>query len=195
MTSPTQTDDARALLELETSAHAEVLLPVDAHVIGEPVTVTQIRYPRLPRVGLLATCRRGELTYELSLADVVFPTGSAGAALVARYRALLGLAPLAASGPEVARPHKVEVDDIVVGEPIDLVVLACKSNALRCRLVGSARVVTLRTAVRDEIRGLDHHRGAEEKVDERSAPLSLGRGVVGSDRRIRARTRPSRPAP
>jgi hypothetical protein len=153
MTSPTQTDDARALLELETSAHAEVLLPVDAHVIGEPVTVTQIRYPRLPRVGLLATCRRGELTYELSLADVVFPTGSAGAALVARYRALLGLAPLAASGPEVARPHKVEVDDIVVGEPIDLVVLACKSNALRCRLVGSARVVTLRTAVRDEIPG------------------------------------------
>lgn len=27
----TQTDDARALLELETSAHAEVLLPADAH--------------------------------------------------------------------------------------------------------------------------------------------------------------------
>jgi tetratricopeptide (TPR) repeat protein len=33
------------------------------------------------------------------------------------------------------------------------VVLACKSNALRCRLLGSTREVTLRTAVRDEIPG------------------------------------------
>ncbi len=36
--------EAVDLLELEASAHAEVLLPADAHVIGEPVTVTQIRY-------------------------------------------------------------------------------------------------------------------------------------------------------
>jgi len=56
-------------------------------------------------------------------------------------------------GPEAARPHKVEVDDIVVGSVFELVVLACKSNALRCRLLGSAREVTLRTAVRDEIAG------------------------------------------
>jgi hypothetical protein len=148
-----QTDDARALLELEAAARTEVHLPADAHVIGEPVTVTQVRYPGLPRVGLLATCRRGELTYELRLADVVFPTASAGASLVARYRTWLGLAPFAAPGPETARPHKVEVDDIVVGRPVELVVLACKSNALRCRLLGSAREVTLRTAVRDEIPG------------------------------------------
>lgn len=150
---PTQTDDAAALLELEASAHADVILPADAHVIGEPVTVTQLRYPGLPRVGLVAICRRGDLTYELSLADVVFPTGSAGAAFVARYRTWLGLPPTMASGPEAARPHKVEVDDIVVGRPLELVVLACKSNALRCRLLGSAREVTLRTAVRDEIAG------------------------------------------
>jgi hypothetical protein len=148
-----QTDDARALLELEAAARTEVHLPADAHVIGEPVTVTRIRYPGPPRVGLLATCRRGELTYELSLADVVFPTASAGASLVARYRTWLGLAPFVAPGPETARPHKVEVDDIVVGRPVELVVLACKSNALRCRLLGSAREVTLRTAVRDEIPG------------------------------------------
>jgi len=153
MMRPTQTDDPGVLVELEASAHAEVLLPADAHVIGEPVTVTQIRYSGLPRVGLLATCRRGDLTYELGLADVVFPTASAGASLVARYRTWLGLAPSMARGPEAARPHKVEVDDIVVGRPVDLVVLACKSNALRCRLLGSAREVTLRTAVRDEIPG------------------------------------------
>lgn len=147
------TEEARALLELETQARTEGLLPADAHVIGEPVTVTRIRYPGLPRVGLLATCRRGELMYELNLADVVFSTASPGALLVARYREWLGLAPAEMSGPEAARPHKVEGDDIVVGRPIELVVLACKSNALRCRLLGSAREVTLRTAVRDEIPG------------------------------------------
>lgn len=151
-TTPEQTDDARALREIEASAHTEVL-PADGHVIGEPVTVTHIRDSGLPRVGLLATCWRGGLTYEVSLADVVFPTGSAGASLVARYRTWLGLAPLAAQAADTVRPHKVEVADIVVGRPVELVVLACKSNALRCRLLGSAREVTLRTAVRDEIPG------------------------------------------
>lgn len=153
MTRPFQTDDAGALVELETSARAEVVLPADAHVIGEPVTVTQIRYSGVARSGLLATCKRGDATYELSLADVVFPAASAGASLVARYRTWLGLAPFVASESEGARPHKVEGDDIVVGTPVDLLVLACKSNALRCRLLGSAREVTLRTAVRDEIAG------------------------------------------
>ncbi len=148
-----QTDDARALAEFEMAARSEVPLPADAHVIGEPVTVMQIRCAGLPRAGLLATCKRGDLIYELSLADVVFPVASAGTSLVARYRTWLGLAPLAAAGPEAARPHKVEGDDIVVGRTVELVVLACKSNALRCRLLGSAREITLRTAVRDEIPG------------------------------------------
>lgn len=152
-TNPDRSDDARALIELEASARSEVLLPADAHVIGEPVTVTQIRFSGAPRAGLLATCGRGEHAYELSLADVVFPTGSASASLVDRYRRWLGLASTRSLRPDVARPHKVESDDIVVGTPIDLVVLACKSNALRCRLLGSAREVTLRTAVRDEIPG------------------------------------------
>ncbi len=153
MKRPSPTDDAAALVELEASARAEVALPADAHVIGEPVAVTQIRYSGAARAGLLATCKRGDVAYELSLAHVVFPAATAGAALVARYRTWLGLAPFAASAVEGARPHKVEGDDIVVGEPVDLLVLARKSNALRCRLLGSAREVTLRTAVRDEIAG------------------------------------------
>lgn len=151
--SPDPTADTRALREFEASARGALSLPADAHVIGEPVTVTDIRHPGSPRAGLLATCRRTGGTYELSLADVAFPAGSPGASLVARYRAWLGLAPFTAPGADVARPHKVEADDIVVGKPIELLVLACKSNALRCRLLGSAREVTLRTAVRDEIPG------------------------------------------
>jgi tetratricopeptide (TPR) repeat protein len=43
--------------------------------------------------------------------------------------------------------------DVTPGRPVELVVLACKANALRCRLLGTAREVTLRTAVRDEIPG------------------------------------------
>lgn len=153
MTRPLQTDDAGALVEFEASARAEVVLPADAHVIGEPVTVTQIRYSGDARGGLLATCKRGDVSYELSLADVVFPAARAGASLVARFRSWLGLPPFVASAVEGARPHKVDGDDIVVGKLVDLLVLACKSNALRCRLLGSAREVTLRTAVRDEIAG------------------------------------------
>lgn len=153
MTRPSETDDADTLVELEASARAEVVLPADAHVIGEPVTVTQVRYSGSVRAALVAICKRGDATYELSLADVVFPTASAGASLVARYRTWLGRAPLVASEVEGACPHKVEGEDVVVGKPVDLLVLACKSNALRCRLLRSAREVTLRTAVRDEIAG------------------------------------------
>ncbi len=127
--------------------------PVDAHVIGEPVAVTQISGDALTRAGLRATCRRGEHVFELSLADVVFPPASAGAAVVARYRAWLGLPPAVGAALDDARPHKVDGGDIVVGRPLELVVLACKSSALRCRLPGSTREVTLRTAVRDEIPG------------------------------------------
>jgi hypothetical protein len=153
MTRPAQTDDALALVDFEAAARAEVVLPADAHVIGEPVTVTHIRYSGGARAGLLATCKRGEATYELSLADVMFPAASTGASLVARYRTWLGLAQFDAPTIEVSRPHKVEGDDIVLGKPVDLLVLACKSNALRCRLLGSTREITLRTAVRDEIAG------------------------------------------
>jgi len=141
-------------------------------VIGEPVTITQIHYSGATRAGLLATCRRGDRSYELSLAHVLFPAASAGASFVERYRAWLGLAPSAAPGIEAARPHKVESDDIVISEPLNLVVLACKTNALRCRLLGSARELTLRMAVRRDP-WLDHHRDAEEAVDTRAASVPL----------------------
>jgi hypothetical protein len=135
-------------------ARVEVRLPVDAYVIGEPVTVIQIHDPDLPRVGLLARCQRGERRYDVNLAEVVFAPGSPGAALTAGYREWLGRTATASSFvPESRQPHKVESDDIAVGEPVELIVLACKSNANRCRLLGTAREVTLRTAVRNEVPG------------------------------------------
>jgi hypothetical protein len=146
-------NDVDGLGDFETQARADLRLPADAHVIGEPVTVTALRNPGLPHVGLLATCQRGENIYEVGLVDVKFAADSPAAQLVSRYRAWLGLPAASAQAATAPRPHKVASEDIVVGKPVDLVVLACKSNAIRCRLLGTSREVTLRTAVRDEVPG------------------------------------------
>lgn len=147
-------DDALSIRHFAMLAHSELRLPVDAYVIGESVTITKVHDPDLPRVGLLARCQRSEHSYDVNLADVVFPPNSPGASLAARYREWLGL-PLMSNdiGLDSARPHKVASDDIVIGKPVELVVLACKSNATRCRLLRTTREITLRTAVRFEVPG------------------------------------------
>ncbi len=132
---------------------SEIRLPADAHVVGEPVTVTQLLRPSGVRAGLFAVCERNGAAYEVSLVDVMFAAGSAADALVARYRTWLGLVSSAGSAASKSRPHKVVEGDVEIGTPTDLVVLACRSNALHCRMLGSSRVVTLRTAVRDEVPG------------------------------------------
>jgi len=149
---PRPSDDALGFRSFEAMARAEIQLPADAHVVGEPVTVIEIHYPDLPRAGLLATCRRADRSHEVGFADLVFAPGTPGASVSARYREWLGLSP-GGNATQTARPHKVASDDIVIGEPVELIVLACKSNAIRCRLLGTSREVTLRTAVRDEVPG------------------------------------------
>ena len=147
------TDDAE-LRAFEAPAAADVQLPIDAHVIGEPVTVTKIRYAGVPRIGLLATCQRGERAYDVGLADIVLQPGTAGAGFLARYRTWLGFHVAVENDHslEPARPHKVGSDDITIGEPVELLVLACKSNALRCRLLGTTREVTLPPCLRRVVR-------------------------------------------
>ncbi|MBI4700960.1 MAG: cytoplasmic protein [Deltaproteobacteria bacterium] len=151
-----KTEDQQ-LRALQAAAQKEVTLPADAFVIGEPVEVASIHYSGHPRAGLTVHCRRGERLFDASLAYVDFLPGSDGARFVALYRAWLGLGELphepAVHGAAPVRRHKVTGDDITIGEPVDLIVLACKSNALRCRLLGTARELTLRTAVRDEVPG------------------------------------------
>jgi hypothetical protein len=151
-----KTDDEQ-LRALEAAAQNEVTLPADAFVVGEPVTATAITYSGHPRAGLTLSGARGGRRFSVGLADVTFPPGSEGARFVSLYRAWLGLGELPIDpelhGAMPAARHKVASDDIAVGSPVDLIVLACKSNALRCRLLGTAREVTLRTAVRDEMPG------------------------------------------
>lgn len=151
-----QTDDQQ-LRALEAAAQREVALPADAFVIGEPVTATAITYSGHPRAGLSLRAVRGDRSVSVALSDVAFPPGSAGARFVSLYRAWLDLDelptdPQLGGAAPVAR-HKVASDDLTVGHPVELVVLACLTNALRCRLLGTARQVTLRTGVRDEVPG------------------------------------------
>jgi hypothetical protein len=44
------------------------------------------------------------------------------------------------------RQHKVSENDIDLSKPVELVILAVKERAARCRLLGSERVITLRAS-------------------------------------------------
>ncbi len=148
--------DDEALWALAEAIAGELTTPADAFVVGEPIEVTSIDYEGNPRAGLLATCRRGDDRYVVGFADVVFSPGTDGARLSAVYRKWLGLVPHEVGPASPLRPqkrHKAEPGEIELSRPLDLIVLALKSNALRCRVLGTEREITLRTAVRDEVPG------------------------------------------
>lgn len=123
-------------------------LPADAHVIGEPITVLEVDYDGNDRRGLTALCRRDDGDeHVISLADVLFAPGSETSRYASAYRLWLGLDPVLAAPPpgdRRHRPHKASEADIDMDASVDLVVLALKSNAVRCRVAGSHRVITLR---------------------------------------------------
>ena len=127
-----------------------VVLPADGFVIGQPVEVVEIDYDGNSRRGLTARCRQhdgGE--HVVAASELTFPSGSQGAKHIAAYRKWLGLAP--ASTPDLQakrRPkrHKAAGDDLDLSIPIELVVLAPKERAVRCRILGTEREVTLRSA-------------------------------------------------
>jgi hypothetical protein len=150
-----RTEDQQ-LRAFEAAAKREISLPVEASIVGEPVVVISIHYGGHPRAGLSAHCRKGTLQYRGGLADLTFSAGSKEARFVARYRTWLGTdePPQPSASPE-ATPHQRSAsrDDIMVGKPVELIVLSCKSDALRCRQLGTAHELTLRTALGDEVPG------------------------------------------
>lgn len=148
-------DDA-SLRAFADAVKREVTLPARGLVIGAPVQVVAIVYGGHPRRGLTAICSRDGTQHEVGLADVTFAQRSEGSAFVGRYRTWLGLEaePTGRSAEALDRAGmKDAAAGIELGRPLDLVVLACRSNALRCRIVGTADELTLRMAVRDEVPG------------------------------------------
>ena len=128
----------------------DVILPADGFVIGEPVSVVEIDYDGNERRGLTATCRReDDSEHVVAMSDVVFPERSSAARHVAAYRRWLGVEPypVQVKAPSHRRRrHKATTDDLDLSAPVELVALAVKERAARCRLLGSERVITLRAS-------------------------------------------------
>ncbi len=123
-------------------------LPADGFVIGEPVSVIGFDYDGNERRGLTARCRREDGSeHVVALSEVVFPQASAGAQPIAAYRRWLNLNPYPADIQKPSRhkrQHKATADDVDLSKPVELVALSVKERAVRCRLLGSDRVITLR---------------------------------------------------
>jgi hypothetical protein len=123
-------------------------LPLDVHVVGEPLVLVTVEYDGNARRGLVARCRREDGSeHRIGLADVEMPARTPGARQVAAYCAWLGIIPAAGASPTTPRSrrqHKAGDDDLDLSRPVELVVIAVKERAARCRLLGSGRVITLR---------------------------------------------------
>jgi hypothetical protein len=122
--------------------------PCDGFVIGEPVSILEIGYAGNVRRGLTATCRREDgSVHVVSVLDVAFPRQWNGTRSLAAYRTWQGMPPFPADvspPPRRTRQHKVTEADLDMAGTVELVVLSLKGNAVRCRLLGTERVITLR---------------------------------------------------
>lgn len=127
-----------------------VPVPADALVIGLPVEVLGFDYDGNSRSGLTARCRTqdgGEYVVEAS--EVLFAAGSQGAKHIAAYRKWMGVEPFSVQNVQPKRGpkrHKAAGDELDLSIPIELVVLAPKERAARCRILGTQREITLRSA-------------------------------------------------
>ena len=125
-------------------------LPMDVHVVGEPLSLIAVDYDGNPRRGLTARCLREDGTeHRVTFADIQLAPDAAGYPYFAAYCAWLGVQPAGAQQPASGsglkvRRHKASDEDIDLAKPVDLVVVAVKERAARCRLIGSERVITLR---------------------------------------------------
>ena len=125
-----------------------VSFPCDGFVIGEPVSIQEIGYAGNARRGLTATCRREDgSVHVVSVLDVAFPRQWNGTRYVAACRKWQGMEPFPSEvspPPRRTRQHKVTEADLDMAGTVELVVLSLKGNAVRCRLLGTERVITLR---------------------------------------------------
>ncbi len=141
--------DEEQIWMLRQAFEDNVTVPADAFVIGEPVEVIAIDYDGNIRRGLTARCRRQDGSEHVVAAfEVTFPEGSAGARHVAAYRKWAGLDPATQqkeASTRRTRRHKATENDLDLSKSIELIVLAPKEQAARCRILGTEREITLRS--------------------------------------------------
>ena len=141
-------DENEKLCAFRQAFEDHIAVPCDAFVIGEPVSVIAFGYDGNERRGLTARCRRADgAEYVIAAADVILSPRADLGRYLAAYREWLGLQPFQSETPEHRRPrrqHKAAATDVDLDSPIELVALAVKESAARCRLLGSDRAITLR---------------------------------------------------
>ena len=133
----------------------QVALPTDGFIIGEPVSVIAVDYDGNEKRGLTARCRKEDGSeYVVTASEVELPQASPGARYIAAYRMWLNLDPYPDEMRKTARRrrhHKAAENDIEPSKPVELVALAVKQQAARCRLLGSDRIITLRASRLEEV--------------------------------------------
>jgi hypothetical protein len=132
----------------------ELTLPLEAFVIGEPVTVLAFDYEN-ERRGVTARCRREDGTkYQVAACDLFFPRGTSAARYVAAYRKWLGIEPYPpVKVPPKRKPEKAADDDIDLTRDVELIALAVKGNAISCRIPGKGQVTLRATGFWDMVPG------------------------------------------
>jgi hypothetical protein len=143
-------DDER-FRAFQQACKANIVMPCEAFVIGEPVSLIGIDYEWNQRRGLTVTCRRVDGSeYDVAASEVVISPHTEGARYLAAYRKWMGLA---AFPPEVAAPtrgrprHRSAAAALDLRGPVELAVLSVKQKAARCRLIGTDREITLRATL------------------------------------------------
>jgi len=141
-------DDDEQLWAFRQAFEDSVILPAEAFLVGEPVTVMEIDYDGNERRGLTARCRgEGGSEQVIAACDLFFAEGSTAARYLAAYRKWLGIEPhpQGSLSKTRRRPQKATEDDIDMSRDVELIAIAVKGNAVSCRLPGKDRVITIRT--------------------------------------------------
>ena len=131
----------------------ELMLPKEAFVIGEPVTVLAFDYEH-ERRGVTARCRREDgTTHQIAACDLFFPRGGSAARYVAAYRKWLGIEPYPRGVTPKRKPGNATDDAIDLTRDVDLIALAVKRNAITCRIPGKGHVTLRSTRSWDVVPG------------------------------------------
>ncbi len=141
-------DDDEKLWAFRQALETHVVVPCDAFVIGEPVSIIAFDYDGNVRRGLIARCRRANGDeYVVAAVDVVLPPATKCDRYLAAYRHWVGVeAPVVAATARSRRQHKVAASDLHLDGSAELAALSIKETAARCKLLGSHRIVTLRAS-------------------------------------------------
>ncbi len=122
----------------------DVAVPCAASVAGAPVEVLEFDYDGNARRGLTVQCRGADgRKHVVAASDVIILLEEQAGRYLAAYRKWMGVEPFPVGTRGASRRRSATASPKTDGL-VELVVLSVKQKAARCRLLGSAGMVTLR---------------------------------------------------